>query len=361
MTQEVQVTSLQYARAFPWLRLGRALGCAIAPLPLGMATLASLVWMLLIVPVFSVQANDFDGWVSQRLILAGDVEAESQSPVSLAPPLAAVAPWPRPGFAWNSVRQLLGILAGYGLWTVVGVAIARATAVQMCRDEAPPLRETLKWGLRKLLSGLGALLTSMALIGLLACAIFLLALPGTVPALGVAWLQVIVPVQVMAAVALSALLLLLPLLWAMIVAALAADDSDSFDAFSRGFSLVSTHPWITFGLVAVCFLITCVLANLAHVVIEFAGISVFNLSATVFGPDREQLLLRLTLWWCRVFEAGFLSSLFWAHATIIYLFLRQAVDGTPLDALAGYELDTRFREPYPVVGMPAVKLADEQQ
>ena len=132
MTQEVQVTSLQYARAFPWLRLGRALGCAIAPLPLGMATLASLVWMLLIVPVFSVQANDFDGWVSQRLILAGDVEAESQSPVSLAPPLAAVAPWPRPGFAWNSVRQLLGILAGYGLWTVVGVAIARATAVATC-------------------------------------------------------------------------------------------------------------------------------------------------------------------------------------------------------------------------------------
>lgn len=361
MTDEVQVTSLQYARAFPWLRLGRALGCAIAPLPLGIAILASLTWSLLIVPIFSVQSNDFDGWVSKALVVSGADGLELQPSVSLAPPLAAVAPWPRSWFAWNTIRQLLGVLMGYALWTIAGVVIARATAVQMCRDEAPPLRETLKWGLRKLISGVGALLTSMGLIGLLACAVFLLALPGTVPALGVAWLQVIVPVQVMTAVALSALLLLLPVLWAMIVAALAADDSDSFDAFSRGFSLISTHPWLTFGLVVICFLITCVLANLAHLVIDFAGTSVFNLSATVFGPDREQLLLKLIPWWCGVFEAGFLSSLFWAHATIVYLFLRQAVDGTPLDALAGYELDTRFREPYPVVGMPAVKLADEQQ
>jgi hypothetical protein len=49
-----------------------------------------------------------------------------------------------------------------------------------------------------------------------------------------------------------------------------------------------------------------------------------------------------------------MASLFWTLVTIVYLFLRESVDGAPLSRIAGFDEPLRPHEPYPVVGIPAV-------
>jgi hypothetical protein len=242
----------------------------------------------------------------------------------------------------------------YFLWTIAGVALCRATAVQFCREEGPSFRHSLQWSFRRCPSSLGSLLTPLGFLLMVGIVVAGLSLPGIVPGLGTLWLKMVAPVQTVLVYGLLAILALLPLLWPLIVAAVAVDDSDAFDAFSRSFSLITSRPWATLALLALCAGATVVIGKILEYLAMITPACTQQFCGFFLGESGKLTMQVSVGYWSRIVVATILSSLFWSHVTIVYLFLRQAVDGTPLDTLAGYDDDMRFREAFPVVGIPAV-------
>ncbi len=351
MLTETNVQSIQFVRVFPWLRLGRAIGCALAPTQLIIALAVVLCWTILIdALIWSSGKPEVEILLFSRTLVSTDNAA------SLVPPLAQVyAPelsWPGSQFrTWTGI-VLPGLM--YFLWTIAGVAICRSTAVQFCREEGPSFRHSLQWSIGRCPSSLTSLLTPLGFLLMMGVVVAGLALPGIVPGLGTLWLKAVAPFQAVLMFGLLAILALLPILWPLIVAAVAIDDSDAFDAFSRSFSLITSRPWATLALLVLCAGATLVVGKIVELFSLQAPTLALQCCGFFLGESGRSTMLESLLWWSRVIAATLLSSLFWSHATIVYLFLRQVVDGTPLDTLAGYDDDMRFQEPFPVVGIPAV-------
>ncbi|OYW19217.1 MAG: hypothetical protein B7Z55_09295, partial [Planctomycetales bacterium 12-60-4] len=182
-----------------------------------------------------------------------------------------------------------------------------------------------------------------------------LALPGIVPALGQVWLTVAAPFEVLLGLAAAFVALLLPVLWPLMVAGVAVDDADSFSAFSRSFSYLTTYLWSAVLLVVWNILAAAVALIVVHWISEAAELAIAWVTSHVLGAETHRALLRSVVWCLVLTRDAFAASLFWTHVAMVYVFLRESVDGTPVDTLAGFEDDTRFHEPYPVVGIPAVQ------
>src|SRR5690349_19097849 len=54
---EVSVRSINFVRAFPWLRIGQAVSCALAPQQVALGVVAALVLTVLQMTVFSAEAD----------------------------------------------------------------------------------------------------------------------------------------------------------------------------------------------------------------------------------------------------------------------------------------------------------------
>ena len=93
------------------------------------------------------------------------------------------------------------------------------------------------------------------------------------------------------------------------------------------------------------------LSIVAAVTIALAGWSADWLT----GQQSVTTVTAHAAWWSGIVVRGVMASLFWTLATIVYLFLREMVDGVPLSRIAGFDLPVRRHEPYPVVGIPAVQ------
>lgn len=356
VTPDVNVRSLQFVRVFPWLRIGRAIGCALAPSQMVLGLLAALLWWTVLRSFVrvspSAEVSLIDSHVSSLW-----APLLSQLKFTASPLSAVISPWQRillTPDVW-SFRSLLESATAFVLWTVFGVAIARCAAVQFCRDQGPSFRRASQWSLQRCVTSLTSILTPLGGVLMIALGMAVLALPGCVPGLGQLWLIAVAPVEALSGLAVAFIVLLLPILWPLMVAAVAIDDADSFSAFSRSFSYVTTHLWTTAALI-LCNLVAAALVVVAAEALSLGcELSLRWIISHALGAEDRDVLMRSTSWWLAQFRHGFAASLFWTHVTIVYLFLRESVDGTPLDTLAGYEDDTRFHEPYPVVGMPAVQ------
>ncbi|MDX1970347.1 MAG: hypothetical protein SFV23_24465 [Planctomycetaceae bacterium] len=356
MTPDVNVRSLQFVRVFPWLRIGRAIGCALAPSQMVLGLLAALLWWTVLRSFVFVSPSGEVSLVDSHVSILW-APLLSQLKFTASPLSAVISPWQRilaTPDVW-SFRPLLESAAAFVLWTVLGVAIARCAAVQFCRDQGPSFRRASQWSLQRCVTSLTSILTPLGGVLMIALGMAVLALPGCVPGLGQLWLFAVAPVEALSGLVVASILLLLPVLWPLMVAAVAVDDADSFSAFSRSFSYVTTHLWTTAALI-LCNLVAAALAAAAAEGLSLGcELSLRWIISHTLGAEDRDLLMRSAAWWLAQFRHGFAASLFWTHVTIVYLFLRESVDGTPLDTLAGYEDDTRFHEPYPVVGMPAVQ------
>lgn len=351
---DVSVRSINFVRTFPWLRISQAVGCALAPQQVGLAVAAALVVTLLQMTVFwsetersliLVTYNQFAIPVNDLVRPVGDV---GQS-LWLA----------RSATGWTVLR-LIEAVAVFVVWTLAGVAIARCAAVQFCREENPSIRGAVQWSAGKAVGSLTAIVTPLGGAAVLLAIAAVIAFPAAVPGVGLIWLQVAAPVQFILGVVAGFILLLLPVLWPLMVAAVAADGSDAFDAFSRSFSLVTSRLWSTLGLLLMTG-VSAIVVTLAFRLLLNAGVAAVLWAAAWTTTDQTTELMAGVLgWWRAVAYRGLCGSLFWTHATIVYLFLRELVDAVPVFSLAGYNEDHRPHELYPVVGMPAVKPPPDQ-
>jgi hypothetical protein len=343
MADPVTIRRIEFFRALPWLRLGRALGCALSIPALIIALIGCLLadWsqraVAKVLPSFTLPSLTTDlGWTSR------------------VPPVqdALVPLWSFHGNAWPLL--VLGVV-GAVIWSFIGVAVCRCVAVEFCRDESGSFRESVNLAVRTWRTPLGALATPLAGVVMLIVVIAILALPGFVPGLGGIWLRVLAPVMAILGTFAAVILLVLPVLWPLMIAAIAVDDSDGFDAFSRSFSFVTSHPWMTAGLVALSWGMLWACGE----VIDRGVVAALNIIPWSAGWSASETaikesLLPASIWWVRLFARTLHASLFWSLATVAYVFLRQATDDAPLDQLTGYDEPVRAREDFPVVGIPAM-------
>jgi len=215
----------------------------------------------------------------------------------------------------------------------------------------------VEWSLSRAVGSLTAIVTPLGGAAALLLVAAVVAIPAGVPGLGAVWMQVAAPLQFVLGVVAGFILLLLPVLWPLMVAAVAVDNSDAFDAFSRSFSLVTSRLWSTLALVLLTGA-SAVVLTLAVRMLLGAGVAAAVWAAAWTTTEATTLSLAGVLsWWREVAQRGLCGSLFWTHATIVYLFLREQVDAVPEFTLSGYSDDHRPHDLYPVVGMPAMKPA----
>uniref|UniRef100_A0A7C2JZ82 Uncharacterized protein n=1 Tax=Schlesneria paludicola TaxID=360056 RepID=A0A7C2JZ82_9PLAN len=348
MSSEVTVREIRFVAAFPWLRLGRAFGCALALQQVTLACLAVFVWTLvspLIHPTVMPAVGFGINW-----------DRPSQSRIDpLAVPLGdvvgpAVACFSGQADWW---RHGVAAAAAFVLWSIVGLAISRCAAIQFSRDENPEFQSAVRFSLARIANVCGAPLIPLAGVAVLCVLVALLALPAWIPALGTAWLWVLAPILFVLSAAAAFALVVVPAIWPLMVAAVAADDGDAFDAFSRAFSLVASRFWSTLGLAFVC-VVEAVAAAVILSSIASTGVAVAAWSADwTVSKNATSILGQHASWWAVVFVRGVMASLFWTLATIVYLFLREMVDGVPVSRLKGFDEPVLSREPYPVVGIAA--------
>lgn len=347
MPEPTTVQRIDYVRTFPWLRMGRALGCALSLQALLIAMMGVLVVDLSragLVKVLQVEGQIF--------LLAGPSWGVKVPPVQDAVvPVWSLAKLP---IAVGGKLILLGVVAAV-IWSFVGVALCRCAALEFCRDESASFRGSVQHAIRRFAAPWGALATPLFGTLVLTVMIAALALPAFIPAIGAVWVRLLSPVIAVMGVLAGFILMILPVMWPLMVAAVAIDDSDGFDAFSRSFSFVTSHPWITAGLVAVgaAMIVVCGI-GIDLGVEAAAGVTMWSAGWTASETQLREHLFPATFWWIRLFARALLSSLFWSVATVVYVFLRQVTDGAPLDQLSGFDLPGLAREDYPVVGIPAM-------
>lgn len=346
---DVAVRSVDFVRTFPWLRLGRAVGIAVAPQQVAIGLAVALLLAVLQLTVFTT--------AEPRPVLIVTFAGLTVSLSDLVRPVWDVIQpllLIRLPNSWATLR-LLETLAVFVVWTLAGVALCRCAAVQFCREESPSLRGSVQWSAARMLGSLTAIVTPLGGAAVLLAIAAVIAIPSAMPGAGLIWMQVAAPVQFVLGIAAGFILVLLPLLWPLMVAAVAVDSSDAFDAFSRSFSLVTSRLWSTLGLLLMA-AVSGLVVTLAFRWLLEAGIAAVVWAAawttTEVTTTRTAVVLH---WWREVGYRGLCGSLFWTHTTIIYLFLRELVDAVPWFSLAGYADPKPAFDPYPVVGMAAMK------
>lgn len=367
MLADVHVQAVNLVRVLPWVRFARAIGIALAPTQLVIALAAVLVMSIAVVPepgVVSVPRAVVEAGTGNRVRFINE-EIVIREPLNRWQQTAAPL-WYLGSTAqrWLLERESLAGVAGklaiiYFVWTLAGVMLCRSAAVQFCRDVGPSFRQSVQWSLSRSVASLTALLTPLGFALALFILLGICLLPGIVPALGSVWLWCTSPAWSLLGGALAVLLCLLPILWLLVAAAVAVDDSDSFDAFSRSFSLVTSQPWGLLLMGALCGLMAVVVSALLQGVAWQLSVGLSLFTPYFMGIDSAREAMNLGRWWAEQFQLAILTSLFWTHTTLIYLFLRRAVDGTPLDTLAGFDDDTRFHGAFPVVGIPAAPASSD--
>jgi len=255
------------------------------------------------------------------------------------------------------------------VWSVAGGMLCRLAALQLGREDRSSLSSALghvwsKWRaylvapLFPLVGGVLILLVPMFLCGL--------ALRGDVGVLlaGIFW-----PVQLALAVLMALLVAGVLLGWPLMWSALAAEESDSFDALSRSFSSVYHRPLHFLGMTLLAMLLGIVAWNIvmlfgslvaylslwsaglgagaariddilpvAPALRDFAGLPPLNPMSTVSSPEQldpsGRFGAELLGFWLHVIYAvawSYGASFFWTSAVAIYLVLRLELEGTELD------------------------------
>lgn len=371
---------IDYAHYFPWTRLFRSFRIATDPRKLILAGVAiSLLWCgdLLFSylpfapgptpspPWETVQPQSLIRWnasstafydspFSNFLALAERLTWAIQPLLAVAlQPFTNESSWEHIAFIWT---RLLWAIA---VWSIFGGAIARLAAVEFSRDERGGLWQSLKFATARFLSFFAAPLLPLSAVLLIWGVAALGGLLGRVPIVGdwavaAAWGPAL-------CLALLAVLIMIAAVagWPLMVAAVATENSDAFDGFSRSFSYLYGRPWLFAWSVGVCLIIgalsvavidtlalgvTTGAARMVSTGMGWRGIADLH-AAPVGYFEASQAppfsspstgsgaasLVRVWLGVVAMLATGFAASFFWTAATIIYFLLRRADDATHFD------------------------------
>jgi hypothetical protein len=238
------------------------------------------------------------------------------------------------------------------IWSYIGGAMARLAAVDFAREERLPVGDATTFSARKFGSFFWCPIVPLIFAVILIFCMMFLGWLGRIPAVGPIVMGVGYP---LAAIAASFTLLLFigtvlgfPFMWPTI----AMEGTDAFDAISRAFSYLFSHPWKTlwcwfmasvYGIVVVGFVawFTGALLRLTDAVVargmgaDWVWIEQFLRDGIADRAAGFPLLIAMVLItvvhvlaWGLVF--GFIASYKISAMTIIYAVLRRAADGADM-------------------------------
>ncbi len=287
--------------------------------------------------------DDILSWSNQTVTRLASRLAEPARVV--VAPLSALLD---PAAGWGlKLHALLGLVWPIVVWSFCGGAIARIAAVQEARLRQPGIAEAVRfaWRSRSRL----ILAPCCPLIGLMLCTLpglifgIIYRVPGGPTAAGV---LLFIPLAV--AVVMTLLVAALIAGWPLFHAALASGADDALDAVSRTYGYINQRL-VFFG-VGVAIAWVTGLAGLALMDLLAGGVirlTQWSLSlsgpgadiAAAFGSgdvDSNTAAARMHAFWLgavRLFAQAWAFSYFWTAATLLYLWLRTDVDGTPVTAI----------------------------
>ena len=262
---------------------------------------------------------------------------------------------------------LVGCLWTIAVWSFVGVAIARVCILHLTRNEPVPLDDAFEFAMSKFSVTAGA-------IGIPLLAVAALCVPGFLLGLlmgfdlGAMLVSLLWVVALAIGAAIALLLLGLLFGWPLMVASVAAEGQNSFDAMTRSYAYTFQRPvqYAFYMLIAVLFGGFCwlLVMQLATAVSELSwwvtswGANVANgdriadlqgVGATVGGTGEPLersgafgFAVNAIEFWNQVLmtlAASFMYALFWCMASAVYLLLRKEVDETEMDEV--YQVDEK--------------------
>lgn len=342
-----------FLRLFPWLRLFRGIGIALD----GKKILLSAVGLVLI----------WAGWGVLDQVFPGSAEITPPLPphvpliheVFSIPPLANAAelvsdPIRAPAMPFLALFQLgqgssrffhavFATLWVLLVWGVIGGAISRIAVVQLSLGERVGVVEALRFSVGKLVPLLGAPLTTFAGVTLFAALCGLMGLLYRIPG---SWGAIIAGVfaflPLLAGLVMALILTGVVAGWPLMVATVATEGEDGFDALSRSYSYVFQRPGVYAFYVALAWLLGIVglilvslfaraILHLALWGLAFGAPDTLLLSYLQNPGDAESTAAAVHAWWFSLVSLlafAWIYSYFWSTAGTIYLLLRHDVDGT---------------------------------
>jgi hypothetical protein len=364
-SSRVELDASVLERLLAWGHLGRGVGVASDAKKLILAALGLVL--------FDLGRNGLDrlfgmtsppGLAADRTWLAagggsgfGPVWASLQADVLAAPwrltePVRFLAgPFLTLFALGNDVKTvthaLLAAAWGAVVWGLLGGAIARIAVVQVARTERIGIVQALRFARRRWVSLSGTPFCPLVAVGFFTvfCALFgvLYRLPGP---LGPTLAGIFAVFPLVAGLVMAIIVISLAAGWPLMLATVASENEDGFDALSRSFAYVNQRPgryavaaaaaW-GFGILglAVVGLFARTTVHMAHWALAVGAPG--GLLETLFQGGTASLAARAHAFWLSVVALvahAWVYSYFWTSAVIVYLVLRQDVDGTPWHAIA---------------------------
>ena len=269
----------------------------------------------------------------------------SEPPRTLMAPFMAL--FATPGSTGGFLHALLAAAWGVAVWGLVGGAIVRIAVVQLATGENVGALAALRFALGKAGALMGAPLSPLLGVTLLAlpCAILGLLLYQIPGSFGTTIAGALAFVPLLIGVPLALLVLGLAAGWPLMVATVAAESEDGFDSLSRSYAYASQRPAQYAWSLAVAWALgiagALAVALFAHLVIHLAewslafGAPDARLHALFSGSPSGTPAALHAFWIGAVSLAarGWSYAFFWTAIAQIYLLLRRDVDGTPRHAI----------------------------
>jgi hypothetical protein len=372
-------------RWLPWLHLWRAfrlaihprsivLGClAILLLEAGFAAITRLPFVtdariletlhrngrVIEVPVESLTFS----WENTVLApLASVRDAFAQGVYILHPVMAhatsASALFRPGGGVTGAATAITGLLLCLLVWSLCGVGIARMAAVRFAVAQPVRLREAIAYAGRKLGSSTGSVIVPLLGVLSLWFAGLVLGLLGNIPGIGGAIVGIGWGLAMLAGLAMALILLGLAVGWPLMLASIAVEDADAFDAFGRTYNYVFARPWYLLFLVVLMLLYGSALLVFAATLLTATNtLAAWAVGSGLTGVISEFGGQAIATWQNigRLILHGFVVSYFWSATTIIYVLLRKSEDATPLEAVTLPQMVPPGDGDLPLVGIPAAE------
>ncbi|NNJ27487.1 hypothetical protein LzC2_35920 [Planctomycetes bacterium LzC2] len=243
----------------------------------------------------------------------------------------------------GAVRLLWALI----VWGFFGTVICRCAAVRFALGATGSPTAAVRLAGRTWVSALGGPLLPATGLGVLALGLILLGWAGDIPAAGPWLVAVLWGAALLAGLAAVALLVLAAVGWPLMLACLAVEGSDAFDAFSRAFSYVLGRPLRLALHVAIGVVIAAVAVSAVHLATTAAaqlaagfaavGMGQEDLTATgVTGAEGASTAAAVGSFWTALWKAlpaAFAAGLFWTLTTVSYFLLRYADDAVETDEI----------------------------
>jgi hypothetical protein len=244
------------------------------------------------------------------------------------------------------------------VWSLCGVGIARMAAVRFAVAQPVRLREAIAYAGRKLGSSTGSVIVPLLGVLSLWFAGLVLGLLGNIPGIGGAIVGIGWGLAMLAGLAMALILLGLAVGWPLMLASIAVEDADAFDAFGRIYNYVFARPWYLLFLVVLMLLYGSALLVFAATLLTATNtLAAWAVGSGLTGVISEFGGQAIATWQNigRLILHGFVVSYFWSATTIIYVLLRKSEDATPLEAVTLPQMVPPGDGDLPLVGIPAAE------